>query len=300
MMNEVQRGWHAQGPASTGEIDLLQLLRSLWAGKWLLLSVSAVFAVGAITYSLLATEWYRAEALIAKTEQDQAFPLGGAGASLAALAGISLNDRGGEKPVEVLRSRSFIGSFLEEEGRLDLVKKVAGLDRAHQEVAKGASLNGREDRLAVKFFRDKLLRVTEDPRRGVVTVSIEWTDPTIAAEWVNELIGKLNRHMRSRASAEAEANIEFLNRELSSATLVTMRQSAGRLLEVELQKLMMARGEEAYSFRILDPAEPPAYRSRPRRSLLVFAATILGGFLASVLVLMRRGHARPDSGPSVS
>lgn len=289
MMNAAERAEGAGGRGPTGDVDLLQLARSLWSGRWLILSVTAAFAVGAIAYALLAKEWYRAEALIAKTDQDQTFSLGGAGASLAALAGISLNDRGGEKPVEVLRSRSFINAFLAKDERLELVKQVAGLGKRAGE---GGATRGKDERLAVAFFREKLLRVTEDSRRGVVTVSIEWTDPATAAAWVNELIGQLNLHMRNRASAEAEANIKFLNEELSSASLVAMRQSAGRLLEVELQKLMMARGEEAYSFRVLDPAEPPIYRSRPRRSLLVVAATILGGLLASAAVLVHHTFRR--------
>jgi tyrosine-protein kinase Etk/Wzc len=104
--------------------------------------------------------------------------------------------------------------------------------------------------------------------------------------------------MRRRALAEAEANVEYLRTELDTTTAVALQQSIGRLLETELQKLMLARGTKDFAFRVIDRAEAPKRRSRPNRPMFVILATLAGGAL-SVLFVMIQGaqprHNTPDS-----
>lgn len=277
------------------QVDLVYLVRCVWAKKWIVILMTSVFSVSAVVYALLATEWYRAEALVAPVEQEQSLRLGAAGAGLAALAGISLNNQESAKPLEVLRSRAFIASFLKEGGRAGEVARLSGA--AGKARSGGLASRPEEDlRKAVIYFRENKLRVTEEPRRGVVTVSVEWTDPDTASIWANRLIEGLNSHMREKASAEAETNISFLSKELASTGLITLQQSIGRLLENELQKLMMARGAEEYALRIIDPAEPPIYRTRPRRAVIVIAATLLGLMLSASSVLVA-DHLRKRPAP---
>jgi uncharacterized protein involved in exopolysaccharide biosynthesis len=93
--------------------------------------------------------------------------------------------------------------------------------------------------------------------------------------------------MRVSALKEATRNIEYLEKSLASTTLVSMQQSIGRLLEAELQKSMLARGNEDFAFKVVDRAEAPKRRSRPNRLLLVELAFVFGGFIAAVFVLGR-------------
>jgi uncharacterized protein involved in exopolysaccharide biosynthesis len=139
---------------------------------------------------------------------------------------------------------------------------------------------------AVKFFDENVRGVYEDARTGLVTLSVEWKDPSIAAEWANILVKRLNERMRGRALAEAEANVTFLQSEMGSTSIVSLQQSIGRLLEGELQKLMLARGNEEFAFRVIDKAEPPKRRSKPKRALLVILATVLGGVIATLAVVL--------------
>ena len=97
--------------------------------------------------------------------------------------------------------------------------------------------------------------------------------------------------MRQRALKEAETNVEYLQSELESNKLVPVQQSIGRLLETELQKLMLARGSEDFSFRIVDPATPPDKRARPKRTLIVVSAVFLGGVFALLVVFARNAFS---------
>lgn len=272
-------------------VSLLELWNVLWRSKRWIVGITAIFTVASIAYSLAQTEWYRADVLLTPAERSSAAQsfssqLGG----LAALAGFNIGGSNNAEAIAVLQSRDFLRPFIEDR---DLVPVL--LQR------RGFSLSGTllrrepEDpdiRDAVTYFQENVLRVDENTTTELVRLRIEWTDPDVAAEWANELVERLNRYMRNRALKEAETNVAFLERELASTNLVALEQTIGRLLENELQRLMLARGNEEFAFRILDRAQPPKERVRPRRTLTVALATAFGGALATLIVLVRHGTRR--------
>jgi uncharacterized protein involved in exopolysaccharide biosynthesis len=74
---------------------------------------------------------------------------------------------------------------------------------------------------------------------------------------------------------------------MASNNIVTLEQSISRIMETEMQKLMLARGNDEYAFRVIDHAQPPRVRSRPRRSLLVASAFVVSGMFSLLLVFIR-------------
>jgi uncharacterized protein involved in exopolysaccharide biosynthesis len=66
-------------------------------------------------------------------------------------------------------------------------------------------------------------------------------------------------------------------------------------METEMQKLMLARGSDEYAFRVVDPAEPPRKRSRPKRTLLVISAFVVGGVLSVLIVFIRSAFRGRDN-----
>ena len=137
---------------------------------------------------------------------------------------------------------------------------------------------------AVENFKKNVISVSEDSSNGLVTLTVQWTDPQLAADWADLLVLRLNTHLRQRALAEAESNVEYLRGELSGTNLVTLQLSVGRLLETELQKVMLARGSEEFAFRVIDRAQVPKIRFKPNRTLIVVLATLLGGMLSVLFV----------------
>jgi uncharacterized protein involved in exopolysaccharide biosynthesis len=130
-------------------------------------------------------------------------------------------------------------------------------------------------------------KVDEESSTGLVTLSIDWRDPELAASWANLLAVRLNDHMRQRALAEAEANVKYLRHEFETTPIVALQQSISSLLENEMQKLMLARGNAEFAFRVIDRAEVPRVESKPRRVLIVVLATFLGGMLSVFVVFIR-------------
>lgn len=270
------------------ELDIAGLLQLYWQRRWLLLGVTVLATALAIGWALLATEWYRAEAVLAPaTDNAQPSPAGQL-AGLVAFAGLGGGSTRSAEAIAILRSREFLRAFVESN---ELAGVLAG-QLEGRGLRNGPAASPDDMQAAVALLRDRLLRVQDDGATGLVTVSLEWTDPGLAAAWVNQLVDALNESMRERTLREAAANVEFLRAELAATQVVTLQQAVGRLLESELQKLMVARGSEEAAFRVLDRADPPRLPVRPNRPVIVILGASLGLILAvlwaSVAAALRR------------
>lgn len=287
------------GPVFSGvsddKISLRQIWRILWRGKGTVIAATTIFALGSIAYALLAKEIYRAEVLLAPATAQSTPMIGGQLGGLAALAGLSVGEGNDVVSLAVLQSREFARDFIEQ---LDLMPIFfeeewdAEKDRWRVDDPTEAP----DVRDGVKFFHEEIFEVSEERRTGLVTLAIEWTDPDVAAEWASILVHRLNDRLRERALQEAQTNVAYLQSEMAKATLVTLQESIGRLLEAELPKLMLAKGNEEFAFKIVDPAVPPRERVRPKRALTAIIGTILGGLLGIFIVLVgHSGRAGTDS-----
>lgn len=260
--------------APTSGLDLFALWELLWKGRWWVIGISTAFVVIGVTYALLATEKFRAEVVLTSAGQ-RSIPgalnqLGG----LAALAGVSIGSNNVAVPVAVLESRGLARQFIEE---MKIEDMLLGDDPPEDA----------DVRDAILVFERDVRGVYEDKRTGLVTLTIDWHDPVVAAQWANQLVAGLNERMRRQALDEAERNVTYLRREMASSDVVSQQQSIGRVLESEMQKLVLARGNEEFAFRIVDRATPPKQRYSPKRAVTVLLAAILG-FISSVVFLLGR------------
>jgi uncharacterized protein involved in exopolysaccharide biosynthesis len=270
---------------TANEMSLLDLWRILWEAKWLLIGITAIFFTISVIYSLTATEWYRAEVLLAPAQESSVQGLSGTLGGLASLAGVSMGGNNSVEALAVLTSREFARSFIEDLNLLSLL--VAEDENAANARIRDSESPRPDIRDGIKFFNDNIRTVTQDRDTGLVTLTIEWTDPQLAAEWANVMVERLNERMRQQALKEAERNVAYLQSEIGQTNVLTLQQSIGRLMENELQKLMLARGNDEFSFRVVDRAQIPQVRFRPRRTLTVILGTLLGAVVALLVVLIR-------------
>jgi uncharacterized protein involved in exopolysaccharide biosynthesis len=280
-------------------------LATLWSGRWLIVGFVAVFGLASVAYALLATEWYQAEVVLTRTgtKDTQGLTsmlgnLGGGLGALAGLAGISLGAAKTSEPLGVLRSREFARQFIEEQGLLHvLLYKDWDAKAGHWKESNPKKQPDIRD--AVRYFHRHVLSVQEDKKSGLVNVDVEWKDAEAAATWANIIVQRLNEQMRTRALAEAQANVDYLRNELAQTNVVPVEQAVSKLLEAEMQKVMIARGNKQYAFRVVDPAEVPKWRSWPKRTVVVALGVLLGGLLGVVAVFVRESRwLRPANSPS--
>jgi uncharacterized protein involved in exopolysaccharide biosynthesis len=269
--------------------DLDEWLRTLWQGRWLIFWFVLGFAVLALVYGFMATKWYRAEVVLTPAPQKAPVNLenmGGGAGLLAGLAGLRLGNKDTAEAIGVLKSREFAREFIEDK-KLLLVLLADKWDARAGRWKESDPQRQPDIRDAVKYFNKRVLSVDEDKRTGLVTVAIEWKNAATAASWANEIVERLNERMRSRTLAEGEANVAFLEKQLSTSNAIGIETAVSRLLETELQRVMVARGDKEFSFRIVDRAEVPKYRSWPKRTVIL-ALGILAGFMAGVATVFTR------------
>jgi capsular polysaccharide biosynthesis protein len=201
---------------------------------------------------------------------------------LAEMAGLSLGQGSKQEPLGVLRSDGFARRFLEQNNLVAVLAEEAG---EIPDEAPGAP--DRKVQRVVETFKDSVLSIAEDKKTGLVTVSIEWKDPVIAAKWANAIARQLNEEMRQRALNEATRNVNYLQDQLEHTETVSLQQAIARLIESEMQKLMLAQGTDEYALRVIDNAEPPSLRSRPKRTMLVlaaFTASLIASLLGAIAI----------------
>jgi len=259
------------------EIDLVEIWDAIWSAKLLVAGLTGAAVLVGVAYALLATEWFRSEVVMVSADRKSAPASLGQLGGLASLAGINLGSAGSPEPVAVLKSKEFAEAFIVDMGLVPILLKA--------EIDAGVEPDVRK---AVKIFDEEVRSVTEDKKTGTVILSMQWTDPSVAADWANAYVVKLNERLRGQALTEAQRNVAFLQREIASTEVVQLRQSLGTVLESEMQKLLLARGSESFVFKVVDRATPPLRRSAPNRPVVVLIAVFFGIFSSLAYIFARR------------
>lgn len=140
---------------------------------------------------------------------------------------------------------------------------------------------------ANRYFNKAIRKVTTSATTGLVSMTITWTDPVLAAQWANGLVRMTNDYMRSEAIAEAQRNIAYLNSEIARTSLVEARQAIVSVLRDEITQEMLARGNEEYAFKVLDPAQAPEQASSPVKTLWLAGGLAAGLFFGITFSFLR-------------
>lgn len=300
------------------EIDLRQLFATLWAGKWIILVMTVLFAAGGVAYALSKPNIYQANVLLAPAnEEGGAKGLSGQLGGLASLAGISLGGGGGNKTTiakEVLKSRAFLTDFVH---RHKLQVPLLGVSewnlkaqswRYNLEVynpeteqwladEEGKSLKPTDWDL-VKVFKESHLNISENKDNGMITLAVKSLSPPVAQQWAQWLVKDINEHMRRDDVAEATSRIEYLEEKLRDTSIAGMQQVFYQLIESETRTVMLANAQQEYVFKTIDPAVVPQEKTGPKRALICVVATMLGGmlgvFIVFILAFVRGGKPVPS------
>ncbi|NVD05414.1 LPS O-antigen length regulator [Vibrio sp. JPW-9-11-11] len=300
----------APNAAADDEIDLRELFLALWKGKWLIIVITAIFAIGSVLFALSKPNIYKADALLAPVEASSGGRLsrltsqfGG----LAALSGINLG--GGDSnqttlAIQVVKSRQFIEEFVAKHNLLVPIMAAKGWDMQSNELIinqeiydsetdtwlrepdglRGAVPSAQE---VYEVFSKEILSTSQDKDSGLYTISVMHYSPFMAQQWVMLLVEDLNQVMRERAVAEATTNLEYLNLQLNKTSVAGMQSLFYNLIEEQTKTLMMAQVQAEFIFKVVDPAVVPEVKSKPKRALICALGTLLGGMFGVAIVLVR-------------
>lgn len=284
------------------EIDLREYWKLLVEHRKLIGIITGICTVVALVTSLMMTPVYRADTVLAPVSEDKSSSISalvGQFSDLAALAGINL---GGENSVDesiaTLNSRELGIAFIHKEKMKPIL--FPGLWDAKAKTwkrhwwSKGGDQDAPTDLQAFKYFNNSIRSVNFDRKTNLVTLSVEWKDPVLAAKWANDLVKAVNDERRNEAIDQAQKSIGYLEDQLGKTGLVDVQEAIYKLIEAQMKTKMLASTREQYAFQVIDPALPPEQKVRPQRGLMVVLGFLVGIITGMIVVLVRRNLQRPS------
>ncbi len=265
---------------------------AIWQDRWLFTIFLVIGAFLGFSAALLTKPIYQGQLKVLPADMPgEAMADAGLLGGLAGLTGLALGAKSTVQfeALEILQSRTFIGSFIEDN---NLLPVLFPKDWDSPSSSWKQPLWGKPPTLAegVKLFIDDILRVDEDRRTGIISISVEWHDRFEVASWANTLVEKLNKEMRSRAIRESERNLQFLEKQLSQTQAVEISQAVYSLVEHEVKSSMLAQVREEFAFRVIDEAIVPEENDFvwPNYGLLLAGGSALGLLFGLVFLFLRQ------------
>ncbi|MEL7447571.1 MAG: Wzz/FepE/Etk N-terminal domain-containing protein [Pseudomonadota bacterium] len=289
------------------DISILDAIALVYRRKWIAVLFTFLGAVAGLAIGFLTTPVYRSQALLSVVEQqdtrsglaDLASQFGG----LAGAAGLSSGGSDRNVAIAVLQSRDFCIGFILERG----IDKIMYADRLGDDGETWIEeLGGAPSESDVyERFRKQVFSVREDSKTGLITVAMEWFDPALAARWANGIVDEINLRLRTRARERATNSIAYLESEVENTINAETKQAIYRLIEQQVNEIMLANVTEEYAFEVIDPATPsdPEDEVKPRKLFLLIAGTVSGFIFALALIValeLRGAAVARDEAPATS
>ena len=299
------------------EIDLRELFAVIWQGKWLIIAITAIFAIGSVIYAINQPNIYKSEALLAPASEEQGgglSALAGQFGGLASMAGINLGGGGGidktQMAIEVMKSRQFTSQFIQKHNILPDLMAVDKWNMADDSITYDDEVYDVADKKWIREVNSpfkpepsmqeaykkfiKLVLVNSAKDTGMVMVSVEHQSPIVAQQWVTWLVEDINTVMKELDVSEANRSSEFLTKQIALTNVADIRSILYKLIEEQAKTIMFAEVRDEYVFKTIDPALIPEEKAGPKRALICILGTMLGGMLAIMLVLIRHVVRKED------
>ncbi|WP_373020547.1 Wzz/FepE/Etk N-terminal domain-containing protein [Thiomicrorhabdus sp.] len=305
------------------EIDLRELFSVLSQHKWFIAFISFGLALVTAIVSFQIPNQYQAQVVMVPVNSNSSGGMASLASKyggLASMAGIDLPESGGDRTqqaISVLKSRKFINDFILRhklkpelfsvrwdsesaswrEDSPDVLQRLKGVIGLRQ----GAVSNYEgQEKLALgepslwqayKLFSNEIMRVSDDKKSGVITLSIQWYNPVQARDWANQMVDDLNKRLRNEMIANSEKTIKYLKEQIKQTNLLELREILFGLIEEHVKNITLAKTNTEYVFKVIDPAVVPEEKSKPKRGLMVAVSFLLGLMLAIFIVLIRNWKA---------
>ena len=301
-----------QAKSVNEEIDLIQLIKVLMSGKWMILSITTIASILVVIYSLSLPNIYKSEALLSPVTSQK----GLAGAvqnfsGLASLAGINLPSEGTDsnagKALEKVSSLSFFQEqilpniFVPDLLAVESWSRGENLINYDNEIYDSVTGSWTRDvepyqspepsvQESFRAFGEHI-GISKDLKTGFIKLSVKHQSPYVAQAWAELIILKINAFYKDKDKEEAEASVRYLNTQIAQTSYAEIREVISQLLQQQTQKLTLIEANDYYVFEYIDPPAVMERKAEPMRAMICIIGAILGGLLGCIIVLFR--HYRP-------
>ncbi len=289
-------------------LSFKNLFMSFYRDKFLILSLTFVFAIFSIFYALSIINKYSSEAKLIATSDLESSVTNSSSLNLRGVASIvtgqDFSDANPRSKLakELLTSREFIYQFvIRREILVPLMAgKVWNIKKNEIEINKSIydeksgmwlreptfllASNPSKDEVFNKFMSNFEIQRTKD---GIFLASLTSLSPFTSKEWLNWLIEDVNNEIRKKEVILSEGRIEFLMNELKSERVSSTKDAISAVLRKEYTQLMLANTQKDFVYTIIDPPNLASYRDGVARSVICILITSLGFFFSLLVVILK-------------
>lgn len=288
------------------EIDLVELWKIIWQGKWWIIAITFMFSVAGVFYAKSLPNIYKSEGVYAPSKQR-----GGAGSSvgqlggLAAMAGISLGEDGVSQVDMALKrvnSWPFLELFINENELKPELFAVDHWDNVESKIVWDKEIYDPDSKSWTRVVEppftpepssfesyERLLayiEINRDKKSGLITIGVEHRSPVIAHDILVKLVKTLNNDFKLRDLSKAKENIAYLQSKIAETGIAGMQAIFYGMIEEQLKSMMLAEVADDYLFEMVVEPKVAEFKVGPSRALICVVAMILGGILSSIGILI--------------
>ena len=277
------------------ELDLTELVNVLWINKLFLASLTGLFALISIIYSLTLTNIYTAETTLAPSASGDMSSNLSQYAGLASMAGISLpgsssgmSDK--DLALSLLKSKGLLQRLIDKHDILPDLIAAEAWNLTSNSISYNSDVYDDTKNVwvrnvkppfklipstqeAYEFF-DKAIAVSEDKKTGVISLKVDHLSPEIAYQWSLLIIQEVNEYVADMRIKEAQLSIDYLNDQIKITPYPELRALFYELIQQHTQTMMLAKVRPEYALTTLDAPLIPEEKSAPKRSLIVILSTL--------------------------
>ena len=289
------------------QVDLKEIFLILWDRKFFIAFITSIFAGISILYALNLPNVYTSASLLAPVSSEDSLSSKLRNfSSLGAISGVSLPSGPVSKSSEAIariKSFEFFSDYFLPNVKLEDIVAVQKWDPIQNELFYNEKIYNATSRKWIRDLQDpkknipsaqeafeffqNMIKITEDKQTSFITISINHKSPFVAKEWVELIIYEINESRRKIDKEIAQNSILYLDETLETTNINSVKDTAVKLLESQMQTLMLTSSSEYYVLKIIDSPIVPEKKSGPSRSLICVLGTFFGTIVSIILVVLQ-------------
>lgn len=273
------------------------LLGIFWKYKTRLLSLTTSITILSIALSYLIPNQYTSTGLYEIRQVDQSQPdLSGLG-GYASLAGLDLPGGGSSKDaehvVEILKSKIILKNLLTIEGYRENLVAAKKYDFGSGELSYKNNLYDPQKKVWKRKQKNnigsipsyvevhqnvayKKLKISRDKATNFIEISFEHPSPYFAKDFIETIVTTTNSKIKEDDLSDATKALTYLKEELDKVEFEEIRMSISKLIEENINIIMLANIYDDYSLVAIEPPFIPEKKSSPSRILALMMSFLIG------------------------
>lgn len=259
----------------TEDENIIFALKILFEAKKLIFYSSIFFMLLFLVYSLFISNYYESYSLL-KTSDSNSSTQRSSLEALSSLAGLNMQEDSEslDLAIEIMKSRDFFEILYSQDLKInDFFNVNNKKDLPKFEDSYASYLNA--------------LEIDIDRNTGFVKVSIFHNSPTIAKDFLEEIVQSVNLVMKDDTKEKSKKSLDFLRSELNKAENRDLRFVISQLAQNKLEVFTLTNISEDYVLQYIDSPRVPTHKAGPIRILYSLTGLFLGFALSVAYVFSK-------------